>query len=116
MEEFCKFRDQQYKRVIKYVTNRWLSLEAAVSRTLQVFPSLTSYFLSGEDSAPRFKRLQDHFTPTMTEVCLLFYQNVLQLFIDYNLLLQREDPLIPKLLTQRRKYLKKGACKSLSIK
>ena len=93
---FCQFRDQEYKRIIKYVSTRWLSLEAAVSCVLRLLPSLTPYFLSEEDKSPRFERPLEHFESPMLKAYLLFYQFSLKVFIKLNLLLQREDPLIPR--------------------
>ena len=95
-ESFCQFRDQEYKRIIKYVNTRWLSLEAAIGRALRLLPLLTSYFLSEEDKSPRFERLLEHFENPMLDTYLLFYQFLLKVFIKLNLLLQREDHSIPR--------------------
>ena len=46
-----------------------------------------------EDSA-RFQRLQKVFKEEMTEVYLLFYNQVLEYFTRLNLLFQRDDPVI----------------------
>ena len=44
--EFCSFCDINYRKMIKHVNTRWLSLERAVGRVLAQFPGLKSYFLS----------------------------------------------------------------------
>ena len=49
LEEFCLFCEQEYRKIIKYVSTRWLSLEAAVTRSLKIYPSLRSYFLSADE-------------------------------------------------------------------
>lgn len=46
LEEFCLFMVQEYKKIIKYVSTHWLSLESAVTQCLKLYPSLKSYFLS----------------------------------------------------------------------
>ena len=51
---FCEFCDQEYRKVMKHVSTRWLSLELAVERSLKQFPSLKSYFLSTDESQARF--------------------------------------------------------------
>ena len=107
LELFCQFRDQEYKRIIKYISTRWLSLEAAVGCALRLLPSLTSYFLSQEDKSPRFERLREHFENPMLEAYLLFYQFSLKVFIKLNLLLQREDPLISRFHGHIQRFLKK---------
>jgi len=44
--EFCVFCDIEYKEVIMHGSTRWLSLQKAVDRNLQLYKSLKSYFLS----------------------------------------------------------------------
>ena len=52
--QYCAFCDVRYRKVIKHVSTRWLSLEFAVQRTLQQYPALKSYFLSSSESQLRF--------------------------------------------------------------
>ena len=68
-----------------------------------------------DNSAPRFKRLHALFSKPMTEVHLLFYQSVLQVFIHFNMFLQREDPLIPVIFEQINSYLTKLASKFVPV-
>ena len=44
--EYCSFCDIDYREIVKHVNTRWLSLERAVSRVLQQYDALKSYFLS----------------------------------------------------------------------
>ena len=44
LREFCSFCDSDYREVVRYVSVRWLSLEKAVYRILQLYNSLQSYF------------------------------------------------------------------------
>ena len=142
LAEYCTFCDTNYREIVKHATTRWLSLERAVSRILQQYAALTSYCLSEgtlvhwiyasikliysyklsldhaiclDDAAPRFKRLQALFLKPMSEIHLLFYQSVLQLFIHFNMFLQREDPLIPVLYDQMVSFLTKLAGKFLPV-
>lgn len=92
LRDFCGFCDSNYREVVRYVSVRWLSLERAVYRILQLYNSLQSYFNSESESQPRFRRLVAAFERPMTEVYLLFYESVLPTFTHINLLLQREDP------------------------
>jgi len=57
LEEFCTFCDTAYAGMIKHVSTHWLKLEIAVSRVLQKYAGLKSYFHSNDDSQARFKRL-----------------------------------------------------------
>ena len=115
LESFCQFRDQEYRHIIKYVSMRWLSLEAAVGHALKLLPSLKSYFLSEEDNLPRFERLQAQFENPLLDVYLLFYQFALQVFITFNMLLQRQDPLVSQLNCHIKKFFRKLGCKFLNI-
>ena len=115
LESFCQFRDQEYKRIIKFISTSWLSLEAAVGRVLRLLLSLKSYFLSEEDKSPRFERLCEHFENPMLEAYLLFYQFSLKVFIKLNLLLQREDPLISRVHGHIQRFMKKLSLKFLNL-
>ena len=115
LESFCQFRDEEYKRIIKYISTRWLSLEATVGCALRLLPSLSSYFLSEEDKSPRFERLREHFENPMLEAYLLFYQFSSKVFVKLNLLLQKEDPLISRVHGHIQGFLKKLALKFLNL-
>lgn len=71
LEEFC---DTEYKEVVSHVSTRWLSLEQAITRILELYVSLTSYFQSADESQTpaRLDRLQKQFSDPITEVYLLF--------------------------------------------
>ena len=64
----------------------------------------------------RFERLLAKFQDPMTEVYLLFYQTALQTFVHFNMLLQREDPIIPIIHAQINSFLQKLATKFLTVR
>ena len=68
LKEFCDFCDNEYREVVRYISVRWLSLEKAVHRILQLYQSLQSYFRSEEESQARFGRLALAFDDPITEV------------------------------------------------
>ena len=77
--EFCQFCDQEYRKIIKFHSVRWLGLSTCIGRILLMFPSLQSYFLSqnlemrdGERTTSRLNRLIEAFKKTLTEVLLFF--------------------------------------------
>lgn len=115
LKEFCDFCDSDYREVIRYISVRWLSLEGAVTRILQMYESLKSYFKSEQESQARFVRLQSMFEDPMTEVYLLFYQAILPTFTHLNLLLQREDPNIFLVADSIRTFFKKLLSKFVSL-
>lgn len=128
---YYQFCDLEYRKIIKHISTRWLSLESAVHRTLLQYAGLRAFFLSEgivynievcspnddyiiiylyfvivEDSSARFNRLVAAYKSPINEVYLLFYQSVLQLFKNTNMFLQREDPIIPVLNDQLIKFVK----------
>ena len=107
LQEYCCFCDIEYRKIIKHVSTRWLSLLTAIERVLKQFSGLKSYFMSESFSQARFIRLGDNFSNPMTEIYLLFYQSVLPIFTCFNLLLQREDPCIHLVFDQCEKLLSK---------
>jgi hypothetical protein len=48
LKEFCVFVDIEYKQVLGSVKTRWLSLQPAITRVIDMFPGLKSYFPSHE--------------------------------------------------------------------
>uniref|UniRef100_H3AZH4 DUF4371 domain-containing protein n=1 Tax=Latimeria chalumnae TaxID=7897 RepID=H3AZH4_LATCH len=91
--EFAGFCDQEYWCVLKYASTRWLSMELAVTRVLKQYHSLKSYFDSQATTSDlKLTKLKKYFHDPMTEVCLFFYQSVLPIFSNINLVLQKESP------------------------
>ena len=97
------------------MSTRWLSLEAAVGRALKIYPALKSYFLPEQDASPCFVRLQNHFNNALVEIYLLFFQSVLQVFIKFDLFLQRDDPLIASLHGSIQQFLRNLGCNFLTV-
>ena len=49
LAEFCQFCDIEYRKIIKYMSIRWLNLESVVLRLLKQYAALKSYFESEEE-------------------------------------------------------------------
>ncbi|XP_034065806.1 uncharacterized protein LOC117542322 [Gymnodraco acuticeps] len=96
-----------------HVSIRWLSLERCLTRILQQYEPLASYFKSSDEKQPRFRRLLEAFSNPMTEVYLLFYQATLPVFSTFNLLLQREKSSIFLLHDEIRSFIRKLLSKFL---
>ena len=135
LSEYCGFCDVTYRDVIKHVHTRWLSLETAVTRALQQYSALRSYFLSegitiiillmlctvlclfilDPESLARFERLKAAFSKPITEIYFLFFQAALQCFLRLNKFLQREDPQIHTIYGQIHSFVTKLAGKFLRV-
>ena len=59
LTEYFEFCDQEYQKILKHVSCRWLSLERCIERALKKFPSLKAYFLSENFEDARFKKLKE---------------------------------------------------------
>ena len=101
LAEFNSFSDQNYCKIIKAHSVRWLGLSTSVGNTLKLYLSLKSYFLSqnpemkdGEQKLTRLNRLINSFANEMQEIYLNFLHGALPTLINLNLLLQRSDPII----------------------
>ena len=96
LADFSHFCNTESRKMLKYVSTRWLSLQTSVERILKQYQPLCSYFLSQDEnhSDRRLTRLQSVFNDPLTEAFLLFYQSVTPVFTELNLLLQRESPCI----------------------
>ena len=44
--EFCKFCDEDYRKILKFHSVHWLGRVIYINRVIKLFPSLKSYFLS----------------------------------------------------------------------
>ena len=117
--EFCKFCDQQYCKIIKFHSVRWLGkfhsvrwfgkfhsirwlgMSTCIERVLRLLPSLKSYFESldpemkkGLEIKSRINRLINAFKHPLLNELFRFLDSALPPLIQLNLLLQRVDPLI----------------------
>ncbi|KAK1897877.1 Zinc finger BED domain containing protein 5 [Dissostichus eleginoides] len=113
LTEFCELHGSEYLEILMHVSIRWLSLERCLTRILQQYEPLASYFKSSNEKQPRFRRLLEAFSNPMTEVYLLFYQATLPVFSTFNLLLQREKSSIFLLHDEIRSFIRKLLSKFL---
>ena len=60
-------------------------------------------------------RLQSAYSDCMTEVYLLFFHASLQVFVNFNKFMQREDPIIPVLNDQILEFLKRLFSKFVTV-
>ena len=52
-KSFCEFVSVSYKQILSHVETRWLSLLRVVSRVLELWPALVSYFTSHPEAEKR---------------------------------------------------------------
>uniref|UniRef100_H2ZST0 DUF4371 domain-containing protein n=1 Tax=Latimeria chalumnae TaxID=7897 RepID=H2ZST0_LATCH len=102
LKEFFDFLDVQWREILRRVTTRWLSLNPAVSRMLQNWVAIKSYFISvGEDCPKQIQKVlklakHDDIQDTV-EMCLLFCNNILNIFEEAIKKLERNDTTAPEL-------------------
>ena len=78
---------------------------------LKKYTSLQSYFLSESERDKWFLRLNEAFSNNMTEFYLMFFQEVLPTFTNFNKFLQTEEPLIQCLSDEMQTFMNKLALK-----
>ena len=123
LEEFCEFCDVEFREMLRHVTTRWLSLNPAVSRILQSWTALKSYFISLGEECPKQIRAAlklpsdaeevNAEESDVVQVYLLFCNNILSIFEEVVKKLERNDTTVIELypimkefrdkLVQRRK-------------
>ena len=107
LKEYNEFCNEEYADVVEFASTRWLSLEKCISREIDKFDGIKSYFLSENHSEERFKRLKQSYEDSMTIIYLRFYHSTLPVFNNFNKLLQSEDPLIYRLHEAQHTFMTK---------
>ena len=98
------------------MSTRWLSLKTPVTRSLQLYQPLQSYFFLSQEARPNcLEKPEVLFAGPITGAFLFFYQYTLQSSVNCNKYLQREESLLSRLHDQIQQFLKRIACKFLQI-
>jgi len=79
LKEFCDFTNTQYKNVLGSVKTRWLSLQPAVSRIIEMYPALKLYF-DTQDKCPTI--LKSFFSDPVAIIWFHFIQSQLKIVCD----------------------------------
>lgn len=79
LKEFCEFVNIEYKTVLGHSKTRWLSLFPALTRLIDMFDGLKSYFLS-IDKCPTL--IKDFFNNPLSFLILVFLQIQCELFLQ----------------------------------
>lgn len=87
LKEFCRFCDVEFQEILRHVTTRWLSLNPAITRLMQTWIALKSFFISLGEECPQqlqaLLKLSEDSTEEdgdIVEVYLLLCNNILSLF------------------------------------
>jgi len=85
-KDFQQFTDVEDLQILKHCPTRWLSLDKAVTRTLNQYPALVSYFKSHEDNEKpgRVKRVFEQLNSPLTRLTLHFLAFILPAMNDFN--------------------------------
>lgn len=65
LKEFCEFCGVEFREILRHVTTKWLSLNPAISRLMQSWAALRSYFISLGSECPRQIRALLHLTDNL---------------------------------------------------
>lgn len=97
-DQFCEFCDAPYRKVLKHLAVRWLSLELTIERILKQFQPLKLYFTTSTTKKnykiPRFVRLNKLFSDPLLELHLMFFQSTFPTSTNFNKFFQYEHPIV----------------------
>ena len=90
LPEFCTFCDQDFYKILKFHSTRWLGLSTCIERTLKMCASLKTYFSSqnpeikdGERTVSRLNRLIDAFGNVISEVDVFLF-SIFSIHLHHN--------------------------------
>ncbi|XP_061571349.1 uncharacterized protein LOC133424833 [Cololabis saira] len=107
LTEFCELHGSDYMEMLLHIPVRWLGLEMCITQILRQYGPLTSHFKSLNEKQPRFRRLVEAFSNSLTEVYLQFLRATFPVFTTLNLLLQREKSSIFQLHEEMTTFIRK---------
>uniref|UniRef100_H2ZRI2 HAT C-terminal dimerisation domain-containing protein n=1 Tax=Latimeria chalumnae TaxID=7897 RepID=H2ZRI2_LATCH len=99
LREDISFCNETIRKVLKHVSTRWLSMSRTLERVLEIWDGLCCYFLThyDDDTDARERRLVNIFKEPIYNLYVLFSHAIIPRFDTFNILLQREDPMIHRL-------------------
>ena len=105
LKEFCEFCEIEFRELLRYITTRWLSLNPVVSRILQSWTTLKSYFISLGEECPKQIRAAlklpsdtEEVNEEESDVVQLYFLfcNILSIFEEVVKKLERNDTTVIK--------------------
>lgn len=108
LEELQKVYNLKTTKILKTSTTRWLSLQAVVTRILEKWVALQSYFLvcEVEDDHSDIGTIISQGLTEETRAYFQFMEFILEQTNTVNVLFQSERPLVHELLVTTRSFLK----------
>lgn len=94
-------------KLLKVGQTRWLSLETCVSRLLEQYDALLSFFRSSEERLVSIRRITNSLEKPLTKVYLMFLSNALQVINAFTKLMQGVAPTVHFLLRKIQAFVKK---------
>lgn len=96
LKEFCEFAEIQYRQLLGHSKTRWLSLFPCVTRLIEMYPALKSYFLSQEQIP---KCLKTFFEDELSEARLWFVHSLMSVFHHNIQALEREQSSLVEIMS-----------------
>jgi len=108
-KEYQIFTETDPLKIIKHCTTRWLSLDNCISRLLQQWPALKSYFASHSDveKPGRVQRCRDWLMDPEMVMYYKFLQFILPLLNDFNTTFQADAAMIGHLHKEMYRLLRR---------
>ena len=78
LKDYCDFVNVEYQKLLSHCITRWLSLYPSISRMIDMFPALQSYFLSIAKPPVNLKRFYE------SSVSVLYLKHLQSFFAVFN--------------------------------
>ena len=95
MKEYCDFVDIEYRKLLSHSKTRWLSLFPGITRLIQMFPALKSFFLSQDKPPTIIKAFFEH---EFSEIYLWHMHSLLIVFQCHIQEIERENNSVVEVL------------------
>lgn len=118
LKEFQIFFQTDIHKILLPSTTRWLSLKSCIDRVLEQFQALKHYFISiaASDRSKTVDDMLNTMNNTFTRIYLEFMSYVLGLTNDFNLMFQKESPLLYKLKPEVKKLVNHLCSNYMNVK
>lgn len=106
--EFQEFFKTEIHKILSPATTRWLSVKQCVDRILEQYEPLKAYFTQTafDDPSYTLQTMMETLNNRFTKIYLEFMSYILEILCDFNLIFQKEKPLLHKLKPEVEKLLK----------
>lgn len=95
LKEYCEFAEVEYRKLLSHSKSRWLSLFPGITRLIEMFPALQSFFLSQEQPPTVIRKF---FENEMSEIYLWHMHSLMAVFHTHIQTIEKESNSVVEVL------------------